>query len=254
MASGNYPSINGPPNMGMGVGGARRIRELSPIKDHDHDHDVDFPELSLNDPVPSGSEVNNSNYIFGSQPLDFTTTYLTPPNSTYVPTTSPSSYLPDTGSTTSGFNFGSAGANEAGSGEGVPFTPVGPGPNPGFSFGTSMGAAPPTGGGDDIWHGVPDRVRVGSLASIGTFTTDGTLGTDNYSGSDWGWGEMVAISGGGNGSIGMVGVDEVGDVGKGLEELEGLDGYDPDARRASAWVTTMTLQGRIKLTSIWFDE
>ncbi|ORX38889.1 hypothetical protein BD324DRAFT_648994 [Kockovaella imperatae] len=78
-----------------------------------------------------------------------------------------------------------------------PFTPNGPLPSPGFQFGTHAGPAgeiPP-----GSWSWMP-RDRIGSMASLNTYTTDGTTASEWD--SDW----MAAIP----------------------------TGFEPDNRRASA--------------------
>jgi len=174
--SGNYP---------IGSGNGRTRRELSPIKDHDGDHAEARHQL---------------NFVFGD--TDFSTTYLTPPSSTYLPSnTSPTSYLPpDSGSMVYDYSLDPS--------QHAPFTPNGPLPNPTFSFGSGSTDGPSNSGTDDhsVWMSMQPRVRMGSLASINTFTTDGGVPD---SGSDFGQDWMTP---------------------------PGTEGFDPDARRASAYV------------------
>lgn len=154
-----------------------RTRELSPIKDHD-------AELHHSD---------NENHFADT---DFATTYLTPPSSTYHPTTSPvTSYFADSGS--SAFDF---------SQPIEPFTPNAPLPNADFSFGISQGLASGLPDQDSIFATMQQRSRIGSIASIDTFTTDGARNDGSEFGFEW--------------------------AGLGLET--DLEGFHPDARRASA--------------------
>lgn len=73
------------------------------------------------------------------------------------------------------------------------------------------------------------RGRLGSIASIGTYTTDGATTVDG--GSDAGWVDWAQLGAGGMG-MGTAG-GGMGGFSAGLLG-EGLAGFDPDMRRASA--------------------
>ncbi|KAK8847347.1 hypothetical protein IAR55_005204 [Kwoniella newhampshirensis] len=156
--------------------GNRSARELSPIKDHDHENN--HQELTHQQFDPES---------------DFSTTYVTPPSSTYNPSIiSPISYLP---------------TNSTGYDPSMPFSPNSPLPNPGFTFGGDVNNAPAT---DDaeaarqqqIYLSLQQRGRMGSLASVGTFTTEAGTDLEDTS-AEW-------------------------------YTQDGPEGFDPDARRASA--------------------
>ena len=146
------------------LGGVRTQRELSPIKDH-------------------GAEV-----VFGD--TDFATTYLTPPSSTYrLSDTSPTSYFPtDSGSTPFEYPVD-------------PFMPNAPLPTPAFTFGQRQSNLPAEESAPFV--ALQSRVRLGSMASINTFTTDGTMENGSDFGQEW-LGQLVP------------------------------ERFDPDTRRASA--------------------
>lgn len=174
---------------GQGVLSMGRVtRELSPIKDHCEDSNRSlYPETG------------------------FTTTFVTPPSSTYLPN---GDSLP----TDSTAQFSSPA-------DGMPYTPfdptssTGPLPNPSFQFGQQtsqdgshlgqgmlmgMNLTASTGGGmadDQIYMMMmQQRGRMGSIGSIGTYTTEN--GTE---GSEWGGGDWLA----------------------------GPDGFEPGSRRSS---------------------
>jgi len=157
------------------------IRELSPIKDHDGEH----PSLA------------NSEHFYFPDASDMSATFLTPPSSTYMPSHSPSTFL-GSDSSAGTFDFGT---------DAMPFTPNGPLPQPGFSFGSAAPVPPPMSVEEqnNMWMAMQGRGRLGSIASINTFTTEGATTAD---GSEWEWPASA-----------------------GLVEPEG---FDPDLRRASA--------------------
>jgi len=170
----------------VGNGNGRPSRDLTPIKDQASTHPLQ-PE-----------------FVFGE--TDFTTTYLTPPSSTYRPSnnTSPTSYLPpDSGSTTYDYAYDPSQQN--------PFIPNAPLPNPTFSFGSGASQRHSISLDDDYapFMASQPRARIGSMASINTFTTD--AGTEN--GSDYAQ-ECFA---------------------------QPFEGFDPDARRASAYVPLQSI-------------
>jgi hypothetical protein len=153
-------------------------RGLSPIKDHDVDY--------------SGQAEN-----YATQDPDLSSDYLTPPHSSYLTNASPSLYSYDP-ALSGTFDY-------TGEGQIPPNTPNGPLPNPSFSFGTApmanqSGDVPPA-----AFTEMQARGRLGSIASINTYTTEGTTGQD---GSEWDWNGM-------------------------FEPAQGVDGFDP-SRRASA--------------------
>jgi len=182
-------------------------RELSPIKDHE-------------------DGLGSSNLFVFPESTDLATTYLTPPSSTYLPTPSGATYLSD--SSSASYDL-----------ENVPFTPAGPGPAPGFSFGSagtsSASSMPPVGEAGSAqqqqiaWMEMQPRGRLGSIASVETYTTDGGATVDGIS---EGWSEWMGAGlaqlqqqqqhqPGANGfSGGLLGAD--------------LAGFNPEARRASA--------------------
>ena len=171
MVSGAYP-----------MGSRRAVRELSPIKDHDGEVDP----------------LHQSKFAFDE--TDFSTTYLTPPASTYLPSnTSPTSYFaPDSGSTV--YDYPIEPSQQS------PFTPSGPLPNPTFSFGSgpTQRRSVSMSGEEALLMAMQPRDRVGSMASINSTTTDGAIENGSDFGNDW----------------------------------LGLDGFDPETRRASAYVET----------------
>lgn len=164
-------------------------RELGPIKD-------------VSPEAPNVAHLPQDGFVF-SEPSDLSTTYLTPPSSTYLPSTSPSTYLPSDGSSTI-YDFG------IDQSQFPPYTPNGPLPNPSFSFGSAPQSVPaPMLATDEqvnMYYNMQNRGRLGSIASIGTYTTDGGATAD---GSDWDWSGVAPPQ-----------VD--------------MDGFDPDTRRASA--------------------
>lgn len=178
-----------PPRMVSGAmppNGAPVARGLGPIKDAS-------PE------APGTAHLPNDGFIF-PEGSDLSTTYLTPPSSTYLPSASPSTFLPSDGS--SAFDFGVDQTF-------APYTPNGPLPNPSFSFGSATQSAIPsvnmaTDEQANMYYNMQNRGRLGSIASINTYTTD--AGTAD--GSDWDW--------------------------SGVAPPLDLDGFEPDARRASA--------------------
>jgi len=204
------------PSSGNGNGNNAN-RELSPIKDHEDGY-------------------GSVNHFVFPDPSDLTTTYLTPPSSTYLPTSSAATYLSDASSAS--FDL-----------ENAPFTPDGPGPNPSFSFGSvgtgSETSMPVIGEADSGAHGQLDtmtqqhiawmdmqpRVRLGSIASIETYTTDG--GTTVDGGSD-GWNDWASLG------AAQLQPQHQGAMGAGANGYSGgmldadLAGFDPEARRASA--------------------
>ena len=158
-----------------GVPKANGERALSPIKDQDADYQVEgftFPEA------------------------DHTTSYLTPPSSTYLSSAGNNTFS-NTDSSFGSFELGQDGQIFV-----PPYTPNGPLPNPGFSFGSVV--PQPIGEGVAFAEMQP-RGRLGSIASINTMTTDGTTTVD---GQDWDWTTGFA--------------------------MPEVDGFDPDVRRASA--------------------
>jgi hypothetical protein len=186
-----------PPRMvsssGQDANGLRMTRELSPIKDQD-------PEsaLGLGNVSPQDGIMFNSN--------DLSTTYLTPPTSSYLPNATSNTFFSTDGSMNGGYSSYSI---DSATSSLPPFTPNAPLPNPGFSFGSTPDSAqqPQSQGADDqaamFFAQMQSRGRMGSIASINTYTTDG--GTTE-AGSEWGsdWNVM------------------------------GPEGFDPDLRRASA--------------------
>lgn len=168
VSSGMYP---------MGIG--RPNRRLTPIKDHD------------------GEAHSQSGLVFGD--ADLSTTYLTPPSSTYRPSnTSPTSYLPpDSGSMMYDYPLDPS--------QQSPFTPNAPLPNPTFSFGSGAMQRHSISFKEDQspYMAMRQRARIGSMASITASTTDGGMENGSDFGQDW--------------------------MGP-----SGMDRFDPDARRASA--------------------
>ena len=167
-------------------GGGQLQRELSPIKDQDGDQ--------------NGMNLQNG---FDYTDADLSTTYLTPPSSTNLSSTSPTdSFRPDTAST--GFDFDPS--------QQPPYTPNGPLPIPTFSFGTNPSVMTrPLQMSDEqaaMLMEMQNRGRMDSMPSVNTFTIEGT--NTAADGSEW-----------------------PGDWGFALDRLA-PDGFDPDIRRASA--------------------
>jgi hypothetical protein len=166
-----------------GAVNTRNGRELSPIKDHDGEGDI------------------RPTFAFGE--TDFATTYVTPPSSTYLP----SAYVGADGSSLYDMFDGTDGASGS-----APFAPNAPLPNPTFSFGAPTPADPgaqmlsedEAARAQAQFMQMQQRGRIGSMASINTFTTDGGT-TENEDGpSEWMSGQLAP------------------------------EGFHPDARRASA--------------------
>ena len=175
-----------PPRMVSGayaVGSRRAVRELSPIKDHDGEVDTS----------------RQSEFAFDE--TDFSTTYLTPPASTYLPSNiSPTScFAPDSGSSVYGYPLEPT--------QQSPFTPSGPLPNPAFSFGSGLmqRRSVSMSGEEALLMSMQSRDRVASMVSINSTTTDDAPENVSDSGNRW-----LAPS--------------------------GLERFDPDTRRASAYV------------------
>nr|XP_019047276.1 hypothetical protein I302_03885 [Kwoniella bestiolae CBS 10118]OCF26206.1 hypothetical protein I302_03885 [Kwoniella bestiolae CBS 10118] len=166
-------------------------RELGTIKD--------------DDPTHSNMLINGQGQVIYDQDnTDFTNTYMTPPSSSYgqPSSISPMSFLPTDSS--SGYD------------PSIPFSPNSPLPNPAFSFGTEGHShhqqlailnEAEAARQQQLFLAFQQRGRMGSIASIGTYTTDNG-GTDL---EDAGLGDWIN-----------------------QETANGPDGFDPDARRASA--------------------
>jgi hypothetical protein len=146
----------------------RTTRELSPIKDHDGQGPDGRPAFS-----------------FGE--TDFTSTYLTPPDTSYMPSSvSPTSYISSDGTSLYEMFDPSSGATRT-----APFTPNAPLPNPTFSFGDAAQFVPPPQMTDEeaaraqgLFMTMQQRGRIGSMASINTFTTDEGNTTENEEGAN----------------------------------------------------------------------
>ncbi|WRT64840.1 uncharacterized protein IL334_001776 [Kwoniella shivajii] len=169
------------------VGNPRGDRGLSTIKDDD----------------------STIEQVFYDQDTDFSTTYITPPSSTYDPSSmSPISFLP---------------TDSTGYDQSIPFSPNSPLPNPSFSFGGDGHQIPVLDEAEaarqqQLFFAFQQRGRMGSIASINTYTTDNGNGTDVDDSTLGDWITSEAITG----------------AGQQVEGQEGPDGFDPDARRASA--------------------
>ncbi|WVR04565.1 hypothetical protein IAU60_001572 [Kwoniella sp. DSM 27419] len=157
------------------VGKNRGARELSPIKDHD---------LEGNQLFLDGDDMN--------------ATFVTPPSSIYnTSNLSPISFL----------------ATDSTGYDPSLFSPASPLPNPAFSFGGDLSAHAPVldeaeaARQQQLFLAFQQRGRMGSIASINTYTTDNGNGTDQEEGNIPEW----SLSG-----------------------QEAPDGFDPDTRRASA--------------------
>ncbi|WWC86983.1 uncharacterized protein L201_001864 [Kwoniella dendrophila CBS 6074] len=170
-------------------------RELGTIKDDDVAHHI--------------LDSDDQQQVFLDPESDFTGNYMTPQSSAYDPSTSisPVAFLP----------------NGAPYNPSMAFSPNAPLPNPSFSFGTEGHQQPQ--------HHVPildeaeaarqqqlflafqQRGRMGSIASINTYTTDNGNNTDL---EDNGLGDWITQDL--NGATGQ----------------EELDGFDPESRRSSA--------------------
>lgn len=189
-------SGQGIPNMTLG----RVTRELSPIKDYceDSQHKMFGISEHVNVEVDVHNPVN-----------DFSPTFLTPPSSTYF---------------SSGGGAGSVGMGTDSTMtyspiDTMPFTPMdimgaGPLPNPSFQFGQpqtgfsthsqgqGLGQGQNQGHGsglggrlsmtpltittdDQIYTMLSQRGRMGSIASIGTYTTENGTDSSDWSGGDW---------------------------------------------------------------------
>ncbi|KAK6903822.1 hypothetical protein I203_107330 [Kwoniella mangroviensis CBS 8507] len=190
-------------------------RELGTIKDDDS--------------VQNGMIINGQQqqHVIYDQDTDFTGTYITSPSTSYGPSTSmsPMSFLPTDSSTGSVFD------------PSIPFSPNSPLPNPSFAFGTEGHQQQS----QQMHHQIPilneaeaarqqqlflafqQRGRMGSIASVGTYTTDNGNTTDL---EDAGLGDWINQDN-------TNGIGAAVNLGEGQGQ-EGPDGFDPDARRASA--------------------
>lgn len=174
VVSSNYPMAALP---------GRATRELSPITDNDTE-----ATQSVNTSQPAPFMLSES---------DFSTTYLTPPSSTYNPS-SAAGRSPGSPPTSMSSGSGQIGAYPYPPPASEPYTPIGPLPDASYSFGkNAMFGMGPVQTEEEIkraqaiYLSMQERGRLGSLASINTWTTDETAGTaeegDTGSGGEGGF-------------------------------------------------------------------
>jgi hypothetical protein len=239
---------------------AQRERELDPIRD---DHESVF-----GDPAHLGAGTGVvPGFTFGAAGTDgmgLPTTYLTPPQTSFQPSDSASS-----ASANGSLLFTGGSADTSDDYTGMLYTPAGPLPNPGFSFGTPL-APPSSGNGNKDVLGQPhsapadasgfaygrtdqqtremelffqfrDKGRLDSMASGSGYGSDGTTGTANGSmgqAEPWDW-AMPGSQGQGQGMMvsGQMGQGQGQMMGQGQDAaLGGMGmplGFNPD-RRVSA--------------------
>lgn len=147
----------------------RPMRELSPIRDHDTEA---VPAFQRTFPVGE---------------TDFSTTYLTPLSSTYLPNSvAPTAYFPVP------FDVSSQVVNL--------FAPNAPLPNPAFSFGSPAEGWQVSPTDEDLarspamFLALQDRNRVDSITSVNTYTTES--GNTAGEGSDFGASDWAQIAAG----------------------------------------------------------
>ena len=119
-----------------------RAQQLDPIRD---DHESIFGSGSASSGMPAAAD----GYMFGAPTdvngLGLPTTYLTPPQTSFLPSDSASSANSSLMFTGSEYDF--AGGAPAGAAAGMLYTPAGPLPAPGFSFGSTPATVPDSAGG-----------------------------------------------------------------------------------------------------------
>jgi hypothetical protein len=125
----------------------------------------------------------NPSHTFTFTDSDFSTTFLTPPSSTYNPSgVSPDLLSGSSSSEQSGFDFLAT----------EPFNPAGPLPNPAFSFGNAPMVNTGSGGqqteeeakmAQAMYDAFREGGRLDSLASLGSVGSGGTFNSDGTSGT-----------------------------------------------------------------------
>ena len=186
-----------------------RAQALDPIRD---DHELIFGAPQPPSATPDG-------FVFGSNDSGLPTTYLTPPQTSFYPSESAAS----SDSMLTGGEIDYTGGAAAGAAAGMLYTPAGPLPAPGFSFGSapSTGPTPHLSISSDTPAGQPfaygqaadartremelffqfrDKGRLDSMASASGYASDGTTGTANGSmgqAEPWEWaqGQMAGVPG-----------------------------------------------------------
>jgi hypothetical protein len=233
----------------------RAQRELNPIRD---DHELVFGNGGVSGAATDG-------YVFGSgnDAPGLPTTYLTPPKTSFLPSDSASSANSSVMYTGGSGEFDFAGGAPAGAAAGMLYTPAGPLPNPGFSFGSTPAmpdsastqasdgqyrsqaqgqpqSQPGFAFGNDaktremeLFFQFRDKGRLDSMASTNGYGSDGTTGTANGSMGQpepWEWAQMQGqVQGPGHAMM----QGQMHPQGAGLEGMQMPPGFNPE-RRASA--------------------